>query len=195
MVEILVGPKEHRMNVDKAIICRRSSFFRAAFTSPFREGKSSRMKLPEEEPRIVQFVIHWLYMGAKENLFPDSNSLLFGEALKVYLLAAKWILPDLQRGSFRQLTSRVNALQNLSQYREAWNIVQDSKIRFLVVTRYVALLDEAVPTPGTESLSQQLEDDSGFLKDAFICRSICSKLGSSPLYLDNLESFLQRWKD
>jgi len=56
---IISGQDEYR--VHKAIVCPRSIFFEKACNSPFKEGCTSTISLPEDDPNAVESMIQYLY--------------------------------------------------------------------------------------------------------------------------------------
>ncbi|KAJ9636600.1 hypothetical protein H2204_005200 [Knufia peltigerae] len=60
-VQIFVGESKKPTYCHKALICACSRFFACAFLGPYEEGSQNKMNLPEEEPRLFQIFLEWLY--------------------------------------------------------------------------------------------------------------------------------------
>lgn len=50
-----------------------SDFFRAALTGKFKEAKEKLVKLESENPRTVEFFVHWLYYQCFPDRVPGEN--------------------------------------------------------------------------------------------------------------------------
>ena len=61
VVKINVGLEEVSFIVHRRRLCDTSGFFRAAFTSQFKEGQSQSMDLPEDNPHVFDCFMQWLY--------------------------------------------------------------------------------------------------------------------------------------
>ena len=213
---LVVGPEEERIAVDKALLCKGAEFFRAAFNSGFKEGSTLVMKMPEEEPRLVKLVVIWLYAGASNFGFPVKSPLPLEDILKLYVLAEKWILKDLQRGVYNEIEARTKNLKNPEQCRELWSRIEDSSVRFLVIQQYCKLLDDALDEKlgkilsngsrgisetaklisTTNTLYQQTNGNAQFRRDVAFFRSVLQKLGQWNLRLpNNFEAYLEAWKE
>ncbi|KAK4697313.1 protein N-terminal amidase, partial [Lecanoromycetidae sp. Uapishka_2] len=62
LVTVLVGPDEQRFDVHKALLCKSSDFFNAALNGNFIEANGT-VKLPEQNPGVFKYFVHWLYTG------------------------------------------------------------------------------------------------------------------------------------
>ena len=216
MATLVVGPEKEHITVDKTLLCKGADFFGVAFNSGFKEGSTLVMKMPEEEPRLVKFVVKWLYAAPKYFEFPDKNPLPYEDILRLYLLAEKWILKDLQRRTFLHIDARTKRLTSAEHCRQLWDIVQESSVRFLVIQRYCLLLDDALekelgPTmsenfrgasykvqifPAMNSLYQQTDDNAQFWRDVLLYHTVVAKLKRLSLSLPNcFESYLEAWKE
>lgn len=69
LVIILVGPQEHRFAVH-AHVLRKVPFFRGCLDSGMKESGEGVIRMPEDLPRSVEFMIYWLY---HEKLEHDLN--------------------------------------------------------------------------------------------------------------------------
>ena len=61
VVTLLTGPKGTPLIVHKAIACKHSPVFRAAFNSEFREGQEQMYELEDRSEDTIRVLIKWLY--------------------------------------------------------------------------------------------------------------------------------------
>ena len=61
IVTLDVGPDKHTFHVHEEILFKFSPVFKAAFSGACRESSDRRMALPEDDPEIVERLMHWLY--------------------------------------------------------------------------------------------------------------------------------------
>lgn len=68
IVEITVGigKSKKTFKVHKGIVCHYSGYFDKALNGDFKEGKTGKIMLPEEEVGLFQRLVHWLYSGEIE---------------------------------------------------------------------------------------------------------------------------------
>lgn len=59
-VIILVGPKEHRFEIHKDLLCQKSAFFKTACSGSFKEAEGV-VRLPDQDADIFKYFVHWLY--------------------------------------------------------------------------------------------------------------------------------------
>lgn len=60
---MLIGSKEQLFIVHKDAVCAKSKFFKAACSSPWKEGQENIVRLPEEDPSTFQCYVDWVYGG------------------------------------------------------------------------------------------------------------------------------------
>ena len=61
--EVLVGQDRTSFNIHEQLLRSRSSFFSAALNKCWREGRESRIELPEDSVDVVQRYFQFLYSG------------------------------------------------------------------------------------------------------------------------------------
>lgn len=61
IVTVLVGPDEKSYSLHKGLLCKHSSYFRAALTGSFVEATTQTVRLDEEDPAIFDLFVTWLY--------------------------------------------------------------------------------------------------------------------------------------
>lgn len=65
MVTLLVGGEETPFNIHMDLLCKASPFFKSAFmgAGTFKETSEKSMKLPEDDPAVIDRLIQWIYFG------------------------------------------------------------------------------------------------------------------------------------
>jgi hypothetical protein len=70
---VLVGPEKHRFDLHRGLLCKTSDFFKAAFEGKFMEAEGT-LALPEQDPGLFKYFIHWLYTGSLRGyLYPPTK--------------------------------------------------------------------------------------------------------------------------
>ena len=136
---LIIGVEQERLMIHTSVLCAGSDFFKAAFDSSFKEGLTSTMTLPEEEPRIVKFIVWWMYRRY-DKLFPAGVRWPIEDLLQIPLLAEKWIIDELKQACYRLIEDHVSELEDLEDCHRVWETVLDSDMRYLVIGRYIQLL-------------------------------------------------------
>ncbi|KAL8993596.1 MAG: hypothetical protein Q9169_006233 [Polycauliona sp. 2 TL-2023] len=67
IVKLLVGPESECFQTHHNLVSQ-YAFFKAAYEGPFQESMGV-LKLPEHDPGVVRFFIHWLYSGKLTGYF------------------------------------------------------------------------------------------------------------------------------
>ncbi|KAF4467529.1 hypothetical protein FALBO_5593 [Fusarium albosuccineum] len=108
-LEIKCGNKQYQ--VHKAIICPRSSFFRSACRTDFREGQSNVIDLQEDDPEAVDSLIHYIYNGYYPKMDPRTQGISQDR-----LGAAGWKLETFGRiFPFQDLSVKISLSRSLCQ--------------------------------------------------------------------------------
>ncbi|KAF5877974.1 uncharacterized protein Bfra_000139 [Botrytis fragariae] len=86
LVTIIVGKEKRKFAVHKQLICESVAYFRGAFSvGGFKESQDCSMDIPEDEPGVFEYFMHWLYRGTLLGVY------IFAEKLCVNELANKAI--------------------------------------------------------------------------------------------------------
>ena len=99
-VTLLVGENKTPYHVHMNLLCDASSFFKAAFTSQFREGSEKKMDLPEEDQDMFDSFVQWLYYRhyeiprSQEDELKDGGR--FMQTMKLYVFADKYDISSLR---------------------------------------------------------------------------------------------------
>ncbi|KAK6613827.1 ankyrin repeat-containing protein [Botrytis cinerea] len=93
LVTIVVGKEKRKFAVHKQLICESVAYFRGAFSAGgFKESQECSMDMPEDEPGVFEYFMHWLYRGT----VPEAKALEdFDQLLGVYIFAEKLCVNDL----------------------------------------------------------------------------------------------------
>lgn len=101
LIEIFVGKYSQSFRISKHLLCAKSEFFNAALNGRFAEAHNNELTLPEEDTVEFNSFKNWLYYGHLD-LYPHRRlseaqlEELWAEYFRLYLLAEKLIIPDLQ---------------------------------------------------------------------------------------------------
>ena len=98
---LFCGPHKQPLVIHLDEICNVSSFFKAAFTSEFREATEKTMSLPDEDPAIVDKFAQWVYRQDYElNENPDTKGRIACfqslEPLQLLIFSDKYDAPSLR---------------------------------------------------------------------------------------------------
>ncbi|KAL8863496.1 MAG: hypothetical protein Q9178_000177 [Gyalolechia marmorata] len=77
LVKIIVGPENKTFYAYKELLCRKSAFFKAACEGAFKESIGT-IKLPDQDPTVVNYFIHWSCSGQLRGLYwsPEPTTIL-----------------------------------------------------------------------------------------------------------------------
>ncbi|KAL8929717.1 MAG: hypothetical protein Q9172_000274 [Xanthocarpia lactea] len=68
LVKIIVGPDNKTFYAYKELLCKKSAFFKAACEGAFKESNGT-INLPEQDPTVVNYFIHWSCSGQLRGLY------------------------------------------------------------------------------------------------------------------------------
>ncbi|KAG0636244.1 hypothetical protein HOY80DRAFT_374557 [Tuber brumale] len=92
-LELVVGPDRHIVHGHKAILAARSEWFEAALRPGFREAREGRIILPDEDPKIFEALLEFLYTG-EYPLASNMNTNSYIPGSPSVVVAAKKSTPD-----------------------------------------------------------------------------------------------------
>ncbi|TGO85245.1 hypothetical protein BPOR_0416g00050 [Botrytis porri] len=106
LVTIIVGKEKRKFAVHKQLICESVTYFRGAFSAGgFKESQDCSMDIPEDDPGVFEYFMHWLYRGT----VPEAKILEnFDQLLGVYIFAEKLCVNELANKA-------IDALQAISK--------------------------------------------------------------------------------
>jgi len=100
-VTFIVGKEAQKFTVHKNLAEHYSPFFTKAFNSGFIEGQTQEMVLEDVEPVTFGLVINWLY--TQKIIHPEDNKIQLVETAKLWVLAGRFIIPQLQNEAIRRI--------------------------------------------------------------------------------------------
>lgn len=105
MVKISVGPEKQLFRVHKELLCSRSPYFKAMFTSGFAETASQSASLPEDKPDILGLFLEWVYGGRVLHAATWTRKTSMGNKIHLYNFAEKICLDELADFTMTSLMS------------------------------------------------------------------------------------------
>ena len=109
-VTVLVGENKKAFHIHEANLFEVSTFFKAAFSSDFKEGSERIMTLPEDDDSVFELFVEWIYRGRYKL---PSIDLAHKRHIQLFVLADKYDVPDLKSLVLSELFS-------LIKNREFW---------------------------------------------------------------------------
>lgn len=132
--DLVVACKSQTFNAHRVVLCSQSEFFDKACSGPFIEASSGKIDLPDDDPALVQKLMDFFYTGdyaqttkaSDGSEVPDDTcSILFDEA-KVYIMADKFIVPDLKEISLERFRSAAKRAESMSSWQcDSFPLVAD----------------------------------------------------------------------
>ena len=93
LVTVLVGPKQHRFDIHKGLLCTKSKFFKATCSGNFKEAEG-KIQLPSQEVDTFKYFVYWLYTGKISGFYYHDKNLPSIKELKTRIPEAlkhgKW---------------------------------------------------------------------------------------------------------
>ncbi|KAH7625221.1 hypothetical protein SMAC4_12941 [Sordaria macrospora] len=142
---ISCGGREY--HVHRAIVCTQSEFFSAACRGSFKEAQEGKIDLPEDDPRLVHIMVHYLYhfdydvqlqqersgfdglemdgYGTNVN-GPVADTLL--THAKIYALAEKYLVRGLKAVALRKFKAAATVSLDIDDFLGAALVVYESTI-------------------------------------------------------------------
>lgn len=101
IVYVKVGPERQSFGFHKALLCRRSAYFKAALNGNFKEAEDGVVILDDEDPHLFQVFNEWLYTGefffdCQGSDLDEKNSAQWSAMLDLYIFPEKRVIPKLQ---------------------------------------------------------------------------------------------------
>ncbi|KAL9576102.1 MAG: hypothetical protein Q9212_007383, partial [Teloschistes hypoglaucus] len=99
--DLTITCRGQKFECHKAVVCSQVKFFDAACRNGLKESETSTIDLPEDDPKLVKFMLHFLYGQIDGFKVADPDEDLTGyECLKasfgLIMLADKYDIPDLK---------------------------------------------------------------------------------------------------
>ncbi|KAK5733563.1 hypothetical protein LTR17_009551 [Elasticomyces elasticus] len=165
VMTILADSDETPFVVHTDVLCKKSSFFKAACSKNWESGKQGTIKLPTIEPGTMKSYIHWLYTsqvdldwvspaGTPEPVLTPKPSATFA-LFKLYVAADMFLNVTLKNAVTDLLVDRVKASTfrgTSSTYTYVWeNTSPEASLRKLI-------LDYTASRTGSTSLKESGQD-------------------------------------
>jgi hypothetical protein len=127
-------------HVHRAVVCTQSDFFSAACRGTFKEAQEGKIDLPDDDPRLVDIMVHYLYHfdydvqlhGVETDGHRTNDSEPGGGALlthaKVYSLAEKYLIHGLKAVALRQFRAATARSPDIDDFLPAMEEVYTSTI-------------------------------------------------------------------
>ena len=159
-VTLIVGETKTPFRIHEDLLFENSTYFKATFGSGFREGASREITLPEDETKIVDRFVHWLYSPSSYPLTWRVTGIRWEDIIKLYIFTDKYIVPNLKSCMFKEIKGarRVPSLDSVAIAYD--NLPASSDLRKLLVAPYaIAFYKESKfeATEYKEKLSQMPE--------------------------------------
>jgi len=113
IVHVTVGStpeKQEIFTVHRKLLCYQSEYFRALLQGPFKESEGGVAKLIDEDPKVFQLVVDWVYREQRLRLETPFDCRQWKQSCLLYVgllaLADKLMIPDLPP----QVYSRIRLL-------------------------------------------------------------------------------------
>lgn len=105
-----VGEDKIPFNVHVDQLCEASAFFKAAFTSKFKENHEETVRLPEDDETTVDLFVQWLYKEQCEFLSPpfDMTGVYTMLSIKLLVFADKYYIPRLRTHVLETLLAHIH---------------------------------------------------------------------------------------
>ncbi|KAL8752503.1 MAG: hypothetical protein Q9199_005696 [Rusavskia elegans] len=123
LIKITVGPEKKTFYAYKEPLCRKSEFFKAACQGAWQESKGA-INLPEQDPTVVDYFIHWICTGQLRGLYSPAEPTATISSLKRAAAAAGAAIPDFKRrcgytnGDLEKVWTEKQTALDLANYRD-----------------------------------------------------------------------------
>ncbi|KFA53218.1 hypothetical protein S40293_10031 [Stachybotrys chartarum IBT 40293] len=137
---ISCGRKEY--HVHRAIVCTQSDFFSTACRAGLKETQEGKVDLPDDDPRLVHIMVHYLYhfdydiqlqykRSHSDGLETDGDGTDVSEPIvdilvthaKVYALAEQYMIRGLKAVALRQFKAAATVSLDINDFLQAtWEV-------------------------------------------------------------------------
>ena len=99
-VTLIVGESRTMFQIHEAVLFNVSPVFKAAFTSDFKESAERQMSLPEDDAKLFNLLVEWLYCHHYDLSPPTGDRYIdcarFMKPTRLYVLADKYAVTKLK---------------------------------------------------------------------------------------------------
>ncbi|KAI6815994.1 hypothetical protein KC340_g16499 [Hortaea werneckii] len=120
----------------KVVLCAQSEWFKKSCAECWKEGQEGAITFPEDEPDVIEAMLHWFY----EFDYGTSQDIKWPLALdvKVYAVAGKYLLPNLQRLAAAKFEQRAKKEWQSEDFAEAITEIYDGPLESIILRATVA---------------------------------------------------------
>lgn len=116
-VTIFVGSEKTRFEVHQDQLCEASKFFKAAFTSQYKESSEKTIDLPEDDIDTFDLFVQWLYEHQCDlwtARLDDTNSNYLMQPIRLLVFADKYDIPHLKKYILEKLLEHTRDRESVS---------------------------------------------------------------------------------
>jgi hypothetical protein len=157
--------------VHENLLSEASDFFRKALNGNFKEASDGVMELPEDDPNAFELFVRWLYgkaLAPASTILtaPDGKKVTIQDYLRLYVLASKLMMEDLENTTCDIAHEFYNNLDGLPDLRDVQYIYEhtlpDAGLRRLLqVHLALGLFKAKLPQPLPEEWREVLDATAG----------------------------------
>ena len=195
-VTLLVGESKKAFYVHQEQLCEVSPFFKAAFTSEFREGSEKRMDLVEEDEDTFDHFIQWLYSRQYEIPGDGTGSGGFMKPLRLFVLAEKFDISKLKNLLMTKMfaAAKQNSIGlKLSEVAYAYEHTPPSSIIRRLLADWFAC-KVSIPTYNDDTTQKWCRSHPEIVTDVMLsfARNISRKHSKNPFKGDMPEEYQEK---
>ncbi|KAK4245719.1 hypothetical protein C7999DRAFT_33934 [Corynascus novoguineensis] len=125
--DLVISCRREEYHVHRAIVCTQSEFFAAACRTSFKEAQEGKVDLPDDDPRLVHIMIHYLYHFDYDlDLQPKQTSPSAAEMdgplythASIYALGEKYLIRGLKTVALRKFRDAATAVVDVDDFVKA----------------------------------------------------------------------------
>ncbi|GAB1740404.1 hypothetical protein NU219Hw_g5509t1 [Hortaea werneckii] len=122
----------------KVVLCAQSEWFKKSCAECWKEGQEGVITFTEDEPDVIEAMLHWFYEFDYGTSSDIKRPLVLD--VKVYAVAGKYLLPNLQRLAAAKFEKRAEKEWQSEDFAEAIMISHDSFVESDVTLRAIISL-------------------------------------------------------
>lgn len=130
-VAIFVGVENTRFDVHQDQLCKVSTFFKAAFTSDYKESSNKTMHLIEDDVDTVDLVIQWVYkQECNIGVVPiDDAGEMWMQPIRLLVFAEKYDIPSFKLDTIEILVAHIQEHGSITPSKTVAEYVYDNTCR------------------------------------------------------------------
>ncbi|KAI7257543.1 hypothetical protein KC343_g6462 [Hortaea werneckii] len=172
--------QDRQWKAHKFLLCAQSEWFRKACAGPWKEGKEGTITLKEDDPQVIDALLHWLYNFEYDEygLSQDHQCPMVLD-VRVYAAADKYFVPNLKRLAVEKFEKHTKAGWKSDGFAnaipEAYVVVPESDRTLKNIIIDVASAHKAAlfhPSKGSEVFKRLTAELPEFGKDLLVASNI-----------------------